>query len=174
MRTEWKNCKCGCGARTRYIYLKGHRTIKHQILEKVQIDNESDCWIWPNNIFNNGYGAIGIIINGVRKWKPVHRVAFEVFKSPIQERMFVLHKCDNKRCVNPEHLHLGTQQDNMNDMVQRGRSLKGEINPQAILTKEQAIEVKYGNTPTRVLTKKFGVHRDTIRSIRKGINWSWL
>lgn len=79
------------------------------------------CWVWTSGKFKSGYGQfqIGIPVR-------VHRVAYAISVAPIPDGMSVLHKCDNKICVNPEHLFLGTQQDNMADKVSKGRQSSGE------------------------------------------------
>lgn len=77
-----------------------------------------DCVEWAGLRFRDGYGRVGS--------KQAHRVAWEQTYGPIPEGLFVLHRCDNRPCVNPEHLFLGTNTDNMQDMVAKGR----HVNPQ--------------------------------------------
>lgn len=86
-----------------------------------------DCWIWTGSIRNDGYGRYPVN----RQWKGAHRVAYELYKGPIPEGLLVRHKCDNPLCINPEHLELGTNKDNVWDMYLRGRGpdKSGENNP---------------------------------------------
>lgn len=83
-------------------------------------DENSGCWEWTAHIASNGYGRFGL--NG--KARDSHRVAWELSFGPIPNGLSVLHVCDNRRCVRPDHLFLGTQRDNMIDAVRKGR-MKG-------------------------------------------------
>lgn len=81
--------------------------------------DESGCWLWMRALKGCGYG---------HKWhegkyKSAHRIAWELNRGQIPEGLFVLHRCDVMRCVNPEHLFLGTHQDNMEDQRRKGRHL---------------------------------------------------
>lgn len=112
----------------------------------------------------NKYGATHIKVNGKRRMVMLHRLAYVKNKGieidDISD-MVVRHKCDNPRCINPNHLELGTGADNSKDMVDRGRSTKGIRNPMAKLTdsKVQAIRCEHaaGNTTQRAIAKRYGV-----------------
>ena len=104
-----------------------------------------ECWEWSGNRTVDGYG---VIKDGTRN-RRAHRVSWEIHKGPIPDGMHVLHSCDNRPCVNPSHLRLGTHQDNMRDMAVRGRAgggdgyrfhakgiQRGENNAHAIATEE--------------------------------------
>jgi len=88
--------------------------------------------------------------------------------------MFVLHKCDNKKCVNPDHLFLGTHKENMRDKTEKGRQVKGSAIEQAVLAEPQVVQIKQrlrqGDVHTRI-AKDFGVSRATISMISNGTNW---
>ncbi len=79
--------------------------------------DKSECWEWQGTIEILGYGVIQV--SG--KYYKAHRLAWQLFHQRIPV-LLILHSCDNKKCVNPNHLREGTQQDNMDDMVRRGRS----------------------------------------------------
>jgi hypothetical protein len=87
------------------------------------------CWNWTAGCFNHprggtSYGCfyLGSRTDGTRKMHPAHRVAYELSVGAVPPGMKVLHKCDNPRCVNPAHLFLGTQRQNVDDMVAKGRA----------------------------------------------------
>jgi len=99
----------------------------HRFWEKVQIpfygDFEEDCWIWvgTKTKIGNGYGILWL----KDKMVLAHRFSWEIANGSIPLGKYVLHKCDNRSCANPYHLFLGTQVDNINDMVQKNRQSKG-------------------------------------------------
>lgn len=95
-------------------------------------------WKWKGSKDGCGYGRIKI--NG--KYHSAHRVSYIIFNGEIPEGMSVLHSCDNPGCVNPKHLHLGTQADNMREMAERGRSQRGENHNNSKLTNKQVIDIR--------------------------------
>src|SRR4051812_23662143 len=103
---------------------------------KVEIATHNSCWLWQAGVTSTGYGQITI---QRRKWKS-HRVAWTLTHGAIPKGIFVLHKCDVRRCVNPHHLFLGTALDNARDRDQKGRakvpSRTGHRNGRAKLTEE--------------------------------------
>lgn len=86
----------------------------------VQPEPNSGCWLWTGRYGNNGYGTFG----GGRKGERTgaHRLVWEITNGPIPDGLFVLHRCDVRGCVNPEHLFLGTAKDNTQDMMAKGRA----------------------------------------------------
>ena len=105
--TTWKKC---------------NMTILKRFSKKYVIDPNTKCWLWIGWKNSKGYG--GFHLNN--KDVGAHRVSYKLFKKDFDETLFVLHKCDNSSCVNPDHLFLGTQQDNMVDKKTKGRSPKKE------------------------------------------------
>ena len=83
------------------------------------VDKTAGCWLWVGYVNNCGYGRLRPAHSQPKVG--AHRLSWELTNGPIPDRMCVLHKCDNPACVNPEHLFLGTVQDNVNDMRQKGR-----------------------------------------------------
>ena len=111
------------------------------------ITTESGCMEWQGAInLLNGYGMATVF----GKSETIHRHIYRLSKGEIPKGLFVLHKCDNKICINPEHLFLGTNQDNIDDMIQKDRKPKGDNHPQTVLTelKKQKLfqMVEKGNT----------------------------
>ena len=78
---------------------------------------EHGCWMWPSYRDPKGYGCI--IFDGFKF--PVHRLSFKHYKGAIPKAMVVMHECDNPACFNPNHLYLGTQKENVHDMMRKGR-----------------------------------------------------
>jgi len=78
----------------------------------------NDCWLYEHPLNHNGYG----LIYWEHKTRRVHRVAWELFNGPIPKDLQILHKCDVRNCVNPQHLYLGTHSDNMQDRIKSGHN----------------------------------------------------
>lgn len=85
------------------------------------------CWEWLLGKDRVGYGRLKIQLGSrsAFRFSSAHRYAWELWRGPIPDGMNVLHKCDNRACCNPDHLFLGTQQDNMRDMHAKGRGPRG-------------------------------------------------
>lgn len=139
----------------------------------------SPCILTPYALGSHGYGQI--CINNERLLH--HRVAYCEAKGVSLasiKGMVVRHTCDNKPCINPEHLVIGTQSDNMMDCVERDRharvGLSGEEHPGAKLTAEQVDSIRSEFTGRRgqltELGTKYGVHRSLVRKIVDGKLWS--
>lgn len=128
--------------------LEYREVTKSRILKSVKV-NESGCWIWQRTLHNKfPHGSIGIINNGVKGNYPAHRVSYYLWKGDIPNGMLCLHDCDEPRCVNPNHLHLGTQKENMKEMRERGRAndtskaSKGVKHGMAKLNEEQVHKIR--------------------------------
>lgn len=94
--------------------------------EKVNIEkNSKDCWEWIASCRKDGYGQFHIGGNHGNTI-PSHRTAWEMTYGPIPDGLWVLHKCDNRKCCNPSHLYVGTRADNERDKIIRNRIVKGE------------------------------------------------
>lgn len=99
---------------------------KERILRAVEL-NSYGCWEWKLRTDRAGYGRLKVQLGKRDAFRSTsaHRYAWELWKGPIPENMNVLHSCDNRKCCNPEHLWIGTQQENMRDMHAKGRGPKG-------------------------------------------------
>ena len=84
-------------------------------------DKVAGCWEWQASKSNGGYGTFAVKMNGKFRTTGAHRVAYQLYISPIESGMCVLHACDNPGCVNPKHLYQGTHKDNTQDMMAKGR-----------------------------------------------------
>ena len=98
-----------------------NKDVASRFWEWVRITDPEGCWEWVGAKSYNGYGRFSI---GGRYYG-THRVAYELFGGSIPTGMCILHSCDNPPCVNPAHLRLGTQLDNMRDMHAKGRARQG-------------------------------------------------
>jgi hypothetical protein len=97
---------------------KGTKTLLERLLERVIINEVTDCWEFQGGKNNIGYG----MIRDELKMRTTHRVSYEEHRGPIPKGMCVCHTCDNPICVNPNHLWLGTIKQNMHDMRDKGRA----------------------------------------------------
>lgn len=144
---------------------------------KVNIAAATECWLWGGSMKSNGYGRIKIHYRETL----AHRLAYELAHGDCPPNFCVCHSCDNPRCCNPSHLFLGTQADNMADMIAKGRSrtpvgtadTKGGKNGFAKLTLAQVIEIRsfQGKISHSDLAKKFGVGRSTVGAIQSRQRW---
>lgn len=106
-----------------------------------------------------------------------HRFSYELAYGAIPQDMHVLHRCDNPRCVRPDHLFLGTPADNIQDMITKGRGIIGEKNPSARLTPNQVRDIRKLHAlglSRRELAMRYGVSYSTIGMIIRGENWKHL
>jgi len=140
---------------------------------KVNIDNLLNCWEWKGSTTGlSGYGQMQW--NG--RLQVAHRISYQISCGTIPEGMCILHKCDNRLCVNPIHLLPGTRQDNMDDMIRKGRSpnSKGECNPAAKLTHIQVAQIRklhQAGLSQAAIGRKFKVTRQAIFRIVHCYNW---
>lgn len=140
------------------------------------------CWGWKFRISRNGYGEITRRRNGKKLRLGAHRASYEAFIGPIPKGMMVCHSCDNRKCINPGHLFLGTAKDNMRDAASKGRLRipshrpRGVANGRAKLTAGQAKEIlgHKGQFSQREIARRFGVSRACVRKILSGASWSTL
>lgn len=154
------------------------KPLRDRFFEKVDVQSPNECWMWTGSKSKKGYGRIGL---GRRESgnAMAHRVSYELHVGPIPDGMVVLHKCDNPSCVNPDHLRVGTQVENLLDMRSKGRHRwgerpSGERHPMSKLTVEQVADIRskrnHGQTLSS-LAKEFGVVVGTIHFIVSGGTW---
>lgn len=130
------------------------------------------CWIWTAGFYNVGYGQF----KEGPKAHGAHRFSYILYCGEIPDGLFVCHKCDNRACVNPDHLFLGTHAENMADMRKKGRgaNLKGSQVGNAKLTESIVLEILKSDLPQYVLRKKYGISSAQISRIKNGKRWAHM
>lgn len=139
------------------------KSIQERFWSKV--DRSGDCWIWTAYRGITGYGIVGVD----RRVQKAHRVAWQLTHGPIPHGACVLHRCDNPPCVNPAHLFLGTQAENVADRDAKGRHvpMSGERHGCAKLTTDQVIAIRADPRIHRLIAADYGVARTVISRIRR-------
>ena len=139
------------------------------------------CWLWTGPRLPGGYGRLGS--------RYAHRLSYELANGPIPTGLFVCHRCDVRACVNPDHLFVGTQADNVRDCVAKSRQADpartrhvGESNGRAKLTERDVVQIRkeYAELPRKIrvrrgslaeMAKRYGVTTEMIGLIVRGDNW---
>lgn len=148
-----------------------------------KVDKTENCWLWRGAKYRGGYGAFRIDSN---IQTTAHRVAYILTYGELPKNLIVCHSCDNRLCVNPSHLFIGTQQDNIDDMFRKGRQAKkellghkqvGELNHAAKLTEAIVLEIrelfKLGFSQADI-GRKTGVSRLNIWNIVHHKSWTHI
>jgi len=144
---------------------------KGQLLSRISKNPTTGCWIWMGALFQgSGYGQFS---NRELSKSPTtaHRAAWEILKGPIPAGKMVLHKCDNRKCVNPDHLYCGSNAENMRD-----RSLRGYVH-QMRLDEGKVREMRklrQAGWPWRKLAAKYDVHTNAIIEATMGRSWAYV
>jgi hypothetical protein len=133
--------------------------------------SESGCWEWTGARTGQGYGRLGAMVL-------THRLSAAIFLS-LQDavRYFVLHKCDNPPCFNPEHLYFGGHAQNVEDMVERDRLPRGEQRPNALLSDRQVLEIwqrLQSGERTGHLAREYGLTTRYVYRIKVGSRWGHI
>jgi hypothetical protein len=139
----------------------------------------SDCWYWAGTIDDTGYGVVRNRRTHLGEIK-AHRFSFRLFNGDIPDGLKVCHRCDIRNCVNPEHLFLGTQAENVRDMIDKGRkpvgvTPKGEAHHFSILTEESVKEIRRLRSEVgrsyQSIANQFGVSMTTAHAVVNGRSW---
>ncbi len=139
--------------------------------DRVGNKTQSGCILWIGVLDEEGYGRFSL---GAGKHARASRFAYELFRDAIPHGLLVLHTCDNPSCVNPAHLFLGTDLDNSNDKVAKGRHCRGESRPASKITEDdvRTIRRRYNNGELqRIIAKDFGLSQRNVSDIARGIAW---
>ena len=144
--------------------------------------NENGCWVCTSHSYNEeGYPTHRVDGKRVR----ISHTMYEKYKGKIPDGLWILHSCDNPNCINPEHLFLGTNLDNVRDMIAKNRHSCGEKHSLICrgnkrhnqkLTAKEASEIKYGckDMLQKEISAKYGITRSTILRIRSNVIWKYV
>ena len=168
-------CFCGCGERTAIVkgtdlargdvkgqprkYIFGHQN-RSTPCEYI-VDAVTGCWNWQRSKNNKGYGKRNI--DGRRVY--AHRHAWESVNGKIPDGMKVLHRCDNGACINPDHLFLGTQSENVADMVSKERHGRMKLTAEAVRA------LRRGDLSCHECAEQYGISYDAATWAKKGKTW---
>lgn len=154
-----------------------------------KVERSDGCWLWTASTNSNGYGQLFVAKEPGARPIAAHRLSWMLHNGAIPERLWVLHRCDNPRCVRPDHLFLGTSDDNVADMHAKGRASapprtdvlppvrRGERNGSAVLTELEVRamrELAARGFAMRELARRFKVARGTVKSVLIYKTWSHI
>lgn len=153
-------------------------SLKCTIINNTCKDPETGCWNWTGQISRYGYAYIS---DGAGRALTASRVSYEEFNGPLGVGMLACHKCDNRRCVNPDHLFAGTQQDNVLDMYAKGRRrekwLQGSKHQNSKLKEKDVLYIRKqakGRKEIIAMAEKFSVTPGTIYQIVQRKTWTHI
>lgn len=143
---------------------------------KANVKSPNGCWEWKHTLFKKGYARVRMSSNGYYSTTFVgHRVAFYLEYGIYAWDLLVCHKCDNPKCINPKHLFIGTNRDNMQDMVNKGRQPRGSRRINHILIEDEVVEVRrrclVEGEMRQSLADEFGVSYYTMVDVMLGRTW---
>ena len=151
-------------------------SIADRFWPKVTKLGPDDCWLWTAKKDRRGYGLFST--NGPGEECLAHRVSWTLYFGPVPNGSRVLHRCDVTACVNPSHLFLGSAQDNSDDMVRKGRSMKGEKSPVRKLVEAEVKEIRRlystGEYSQQAIADVFKVNQTCVGFIVRRITWSHI
>lgn len=172
-RPNARCCSKACGSKL------GARTDSKTPDQKIasfwaRIDQSGDCWVWTGAKAKSGYGAVTIF----GKTKPAHRVAYELAHGvALTSRQFVCHSCDNRACCNPAHLWVGSNQDNIEDMLRKGRqhlnrgTVRGERHGNAKLTEDAVRQIRTSSKRPTELASEYGLSINAVCAVLTRQTW---
>ena len=178
-------CQCGCGETVPGRFVKGHnrRVIEkvplgERFWQKVFVQSPDECWEWQGYTNDSGYGQFRCGNGALLR---AHRISYEIHKGAIPDGLIILHKCDNPRCVNPDHLSVGTHADNIHDMDQKGRRINsphyGESHGMSKLTAELVRQIRSladSGVSYEEIGRRFAISANHAGRIAKRESWAHI
>jgi hypothetical protein len=143
-------------------------TLAEKLDHYTDRSDPSGCWIWTGARYTHGYGSLW----WQGKAHRAHKLAWEEKNGAIPDGLLLRHDCDNKRCVNPGHMRLGTHADNARDRVNRNRQAKGEGNGNARLSSSQAESIREDRRSSTIIAAEYGISPSLVSRIRRGELWA--
>jgi len=139
--------------------------------DKFIPEPNSGCWLWMARVDRAGYGGFRYMGD----WQRSHRVSYKMYRGPIPDGMLVCHRCDTPGCVNPDHLFLGTAQDNIRDRDIKGRGkvpgLRGPAHGQAKLTEGDVVAIRADERTHREIAADYNVGTAQVGRIKRRKQW---
>jgi len=147
-------------------------TLRSRFESKYVPEPNSGCWLWDAGINSKGYGQI----RDGKRMRLAHRLSFEFYKGEFPADSDILHHCDMPLCVNPDHLFLGTHQDNMSDMKNKGRArtCKGETHKRSKLTDDLVRQIRQSKEKNKIWAEKLGVSSALIGMVKRRTIWKHI
>lgn len=151
------------------IGLSKYASPRDRLIRQVVVDHRG-CWIYQGKKEGRKGARYGCIMVGGKHVK-AHRLSYSIHVGPIPEGKCVCHRCDVPLCVNPDHLFIGTQLENLSDMDSKRRRAVGVRNGVSKLDDETVLTIRNSESSTRTLAHQLGVSQRTINYVRKGFTW---
>jgi len=150
---------------SRGVYVR--QSISDRLLEAVMVDPNSGCWLWTKSLSEFGYGQISV--SG--KTTIASRASYRCFVGDIPRGILVLHKCDTRACIRPDHLYLGTIVENTRDKLVRNRTAQGANHGMAKLTVSDVIAIRNASETSEVVAQRYGIGAAAVRLVRARKTW---
>ncbi len=151
--------------------------LKTRFWKYVKRGRKHECWTWFGDIDRHGYGRILVyppFVPKGRATKLAHRVSFVMHKRKIPKGLLVLHNCNNRACINPNHLRLGTHQENMADRRIHGTLLQGERAVNAKLTAADVLAIRRDTRYQYEIAKDYGIIQAHVSRIQRRVVWTHI
>ena len=142
-----------------------------QMMNRIEPDMNSGCWLWSGYIARDGYGRL----KTGGKVTRVHRLSWALHNGPVPDGFFICHRCDTPACANPAHLFLGTTEDNMADMRAKGRQARGEKNGRSKLSTEDVRTIRqlcFDGARQYDVSQQFGIDQSMVSLIAQRRKWA--